>query len=231
MLKQTVMKFSGFFLSLALIAISFQGIQAKQMDDFRFASVVYQGQLDGISYYLTQDGISFTSNGLRDESMGSNGIHFTWLNANSDALIYVVDNQGFQYLLSEGLRPGASMEKVIYENIYFNIDLVIHQEIKKGSKALKYEFIVYPGGNPNDIAVGTGSSDQEILQDGSIIINQNGNNVIASAPKATQENGFGEPVEIRSGFNVENGEMTFSTEKYEQAQVLTISYDQEIWIP
>ncbi len=60
-----------------------------------------------------------------------------------------------------------AFEKVIYKNIYPSIDWVLYS--KNGH--LKYDFIVHPGGNPNDIKIKyAGNTGREMLPDGDVKI-------------------------------------------------------------
>ncbi|MFM8179758.1 MAG: hypothetical protein ACKOAG_11340, partial [Candidatus Kapaibacterium sp.] len=72
----------------------------------------------------------------------------------SAAIIPGLQNPGVENfytagLGSEGVTGVRTFGKLTYENVYPNIDMVL---VSKG-KGLKAEFIVRPGGNPNDIVM------------------------------------------------------------------------------
>jgi len=75
------------------------------------------------------------------------------LNSNPSALIIASEKQEYYenfYLAhtpEEGITNVHTCKTITYKNIYPNIDLVLHSK----PKGMKYEFVVYPGGNVNDI--------------------------------------------------------------------------------
>ena len=52
-------------------------------------------------------------------------------------------------------------QEIVYENIYYNIDLRYYST----SKGLKYDFIVHPGGNPNDIKLRYEGPEKLVIDD------------------------------------------------------------------
>ncbi len=111
--------------------------------------------------------------------------------------------------------------KVIYHDIYPNIDWVIYNN----EEGVKYDFIVYPGGNPADIKMAY--SEQE-----SIIIDHQGNlqlktslgNYTEMAPKSFQ----GEHL-IETQFKLNKQVVTFELSDYDQSSVLIIDPLVKIW--
>jgi len=85
-------------------------------------------------------------------------VDMEFVNANIDAKIRVEEpTQGyFNYYLGhcpEGITGVKAHRKVIYENMYPNIDVVFIPPLQRGIKGdlLEYDFVVKPGGNVEDI--------------------------------------------------------------------------------
>ena len=77
----------------------------------------------------------------------------SFINCNKDAEIIGEGQSGayFNYYTSavpNGITNVKAYEKIIYKNIYDNIDLAIYGV---NSQGIKYDFIIHPGGSPDDI--------------------------------------------------------------------------------
>lgn len=90
-------------------------------------------------------------------------------NTNAHATKEARDDYYEQYYGKPGFPDGIMAEtyrKVTYKNIYPNIDWVLYNT----DGHLKYDFIVHPGGNPQDIKFKyNGSDNVEITPDGDIV--------------------------------------------------------------
>jgi hypothetical protein len=173
-----------------------------------------QGEMNEVSFFLTNVGVV-----LGDD------LEINWAGSDSEAAIYSVDEEGNYEAILAGIHESDEIQKVVYENIYFNIDLVIYPT----GNALTYEFIVYPGGNPQDIALtANGGITPEMQEGGEILMANDADAMITSAPLAYQEDITGNKTVINANFNIENEKMSLETGTYEQAQVLTITYTQNV---
>jgi len=78
-----------------------------------------------------------------------------FLNSNRDAQIIASDKQSYYENFyhsntpEEGITHVCTYKQIVYKDIYPNIDLVLYPAIS----GLKYEFRVYPGGNPDGIQI------------------------------------------------------------------------------
>ena len=130
-----------------------------------------KGQINpGVQYYLRSKGVGFylKSNGLtyiweHEQKVECDGgenevlretvqLDLTFLGANPQA--EVCASKPISYLQHfytaghpEGIRNVKSFERILYEEIYPNIDLVFYVQ----DSQLKYDFIVKPGGKFSDI--------------------------------------------------------------------------------
>ena len=176
-------------------------------------AALYQGHVNEVPFSLTNSGIVF------GKSLG-----IKWTN-DTDVSVYAVDADGNYEAVAEGFAAQEDASKIVYENIYFNIDLVVYPD----KNALTYEFIVYPGGNPEDITLNIqGGIESNVLDNGDAELTYADEAILASAPLAYQEDVSGNKKVINSNFNIENEMMGVETGSYEQAQVLTITYIQNV---
>lgn len=111
-----------------------------------------------------------------------------------------------------------NFQEIVYENIYDDIDLRYYSS----DYGLKYDFIVHPGGNPNEILLGYDGADAlEIDIDGNLLIRTSLGDIIEANPFIYQ------PLpakEIAGSFKLLSS-MTFGFEiydEYQEDQVLVI---------
>ena len=91
-------------------------------------------------------------------------------------------------------------DAVHYNNLYDNIDL----EVYGGSQALKYNFVVHPGGDASHITlIYEGSEGVEVTGNGSLRIKTTVRDVIEMKPYVYQMNDNGDEVEVSSGWRVQ----------------------------
>ena len=107
-----------------------------------------------------------------------------------------------------------SYSKITYHNVYPNIDWVIY----KTSTQLKYDFIVRPGGNPNQIKLQTfWVEDLKLNKDGSLTFRNHMGSITEQTPVSLQEE-----KEIETAFKLENDVITFNLQNYNPDKPLTI---------
>ncbi len=94
---------------------------------------------------------------MKEREMGLDGNGLVWNlvfhNANPDPVITPVEKQTykFNYMLGDESKHRKNVEaykELRYESMYENIDTRFYG---KGNGTMEYDFIVYPGGNPDDI--------------------------------------------------------------------------------
>lgn len=117
-------------------------------------------------------------------------------------------------LYPEGITGARSFTKIIYENVYPNIDWVLYSN----ADGLKYDFIVHPGGNPKDIRLQySGAESMHLEPDGSVKVRTPLGEVIEKTPLVFQ----GEQV-IGSQYRVQNNTISFSISDYDKTLPLII---------
>ena len=123
----------------------------------------------------------------------------------SDQLNYI---QGVNYFTKSGKSlQKAITDKIVYENIYDNIDLVFYKN-KEGM--LKYDFFLKPGSKLSDIKLNyKGVDDLEIQSDGKLSYNTKWGQINEASPYSyLSESGD----EVSIDYNVEHNIVSFSSD-------------------
>ncbi|WP_234110530.1 SBBP repeat-containing protein [Chryseobacterium sp. R2A-55] len=109
--------------------------------------------------------------------------------------------------------------KIIYHDIYPNIDWVIYVN----NQNVEYDFVIHPGGNPNQIKFKNSWADQmKINKDGSLRMNTKLGTITEKAPISFQ-NGK----EIATKMVLKNDELSFKISSYDPKSTVTL--DPEIY--
>ena len=108
-------------------------------------------------------------------------------------------------------------QAVTYENIYPNIDIRYYSD----GGALKYDFIVKPGGNPDYIAMQYNGPDKVYVKDKELII-ETPVGVVKELYPYTYQTPLGKKQEVACRFVVKNNVVTFKLDDYDPAATLII---------
>jgi len=141
-------------------------------------------------------------------------------NSNINAKVIASDQQEtyLNYVNATGAESGfkdvKTFKTITYKNIYPNIDMVLHS-INEG---LKYEFVVYPGGNVNDIRIKwNGINNLKIAKNGGISYAFALGSMVESSPVCYQGKNI-----IGSNF-IKSGELVgFNIKDYDRSATLVI---------
>lgn len=106
---------------------------------------------------------------------------------------------------------------VTYKNIYPNIDIRYFTD----EGWVKYEFIVHPGGNPNDIIMRYEGADKISLNKGELVIKTSVGNIQELPPYTYQQSNKGRQ-EVEAKYIVKGNRVGFSVGKYEPTATLVI---------
>jgi hypothetical protein len=114
-----------------------------------------------------------------------------------------------------GILAARSFKTIKYSNIYPNIDLLVHVK----DNGMKYEFVVRPGGDVNDIQLKwNGANKISLLNDGGIKYQNGLGEMQETAPVSFLNNGLN----VSSQFIEKNNNVHFSVGSYDRTQILTI---------
>lgn len=135
------------------------------------------------------------------------------LGANADAEVAVAEGQAyFEHYYTAGIAAGhtatAAYGKIIYRNIYTNIDWVLYM----ANGRMKQEFVVWPGGKVSDIQLRYSGQEQiKIEEDGSLLVKTSLGNITEDAPVCYMEHG----VEVAGKYELSGNILTYVTGNYE----------------
>ena len=210
-------------------------INGKARNDIKFTA-----QSNGVKLFIAADGIYYQFN-KSEEKCNSARERFDFVfnkkNRNSETKLYRLDMKLIganpspkivreeisayfeNYFLancSQGITNVFGCSKIIFQSIYPNIDWVIYTK----NNQTEYDFIVHPGGNPNDIKIKYNYSKH-------ITINKNGSATVATTLGEITE---GAPVcsnanntkNVSSKFVLKNNMLQFSIGAYDKSQLLVI---------
>ena len=114
----------------------------------------------------------------------------------------------------QGILGVRSFGKIVYENIYDDIDLVF----RSSEGRMKYEFIVKPGGDVSDIRLVYSGADQlDVKDDGALDVVTPLGRIEEQAPISYQGDAA-----IASSFHLNGSEVTFDVSAYDHAKTLVI---------
>jgi uncharacterized repeat protein (TIGR01451 family) len=115
----------------------------------------------------------------------------------------------------DGITGVKSYQKIIYENIYENIDLVFYSN----EQGLKYDFIVKPGGKVDDIKLRYKDIDKiKLLNNGNLEITNPLGKLTENKPFSYQNN----KQEIKSNYILKGRTISFQIDNYDKSKNLII---------
>jgi PKD repeat protein len=181
---------------------------------YMYSNGTFQLQLhqNSFSYQLLQretvgEKVSFTANRIDIKLEGAN--------TNPEILAAQPSKDNFNYYTSgKSITNVRYFQKVTYQNIYPKIDLVFYLT----DQQLKYDFIVHPGGNSNDIKL-TYNGLQKLLKnrDGSITLKTEIGAIEEQIPAAYVNEKL---VDVH--FKKHQNSVSFHVPKYDKSKTLTI---------
>lgn len=155
------------------------------------------------------------SNDIRTETYRLD-IKISGINPNSEISTENKNEEVFHYY-NHDLLNIHSFNKVIYHNIYPNIDWVIYE--KNGF--IKYDFIIHPGGNPKQIKLEAKWADEIVLDDyGNLLLKTTFGTIQEKKPISFQDG-----KQIATNFILEDGIIGFSIGDYNPDSLLIIDPD------
>lgn len=186
--------------------------------------------------YFMQNGISYIFRGAEKESIEPNKeslseikayrLNMEFIGANAHCSIYGLNEQKgiYNYYIkgnSVGITGARGFSEILYEDIYPNIDLKIYKSPEK--KGFKYDFIVKPGADPDNIRFKyIGLNNIKISDMGSLLITTPYGIVEENKPFTYQDiNHKEEVIPSRFKINPEN-EISFELGAYDRTKELKI---------
>lgn len=222
-------------------SLDFQGFEENkgQLTGEDASKVLYFHKDNGFTVFLTPTGIVYQfnqykkveqSNPTSSEQKFGNGLELanyevstyrmdmTLIGANLSAKVssYGKSTDYKNYYNYDALGV-FSYEKIIYENVYPNIDWVVY----KSERGIKYDFIVRPDGDPNQIKFKAKWVEKMHLDsEGNLLLENSLGTVKENKPISFQ----GERA-INTAFVLKNDTLSYSLGKYNKQETLIIDPD------
>jgi hypothetical protein len=191
------------------------------------------GQFDGdVNYvsrgsnytlYVTNDEIVLSL--LNAETGKYSTLRMDWVGGNESATIKAVNELAAKtnYMFgekSDWITGVSNYEKVVYENAYDGIDMVLYGS---NEGRLEYDFVVDAGKDYSQIGLNfDGAKSLEVDANGNLVINMEGGTLTQKAPVAYQTID-GKQVEVDVSFDIkENGQVGFKVGDYDNTKELRI---------
>lgn len=146
-----------------------------------------------------------------------------FLGSNEDVKIVAEDSlQALRHYYNGGkegpITHVRSFRKIRYENLYEQIDLLVYSD----GKNLKYDFIVKPGADPQDIRLAySGMNSLELMQDGSMNTHTSLGNLHEGKPYSYQLQGE-DTVTVSNSYTIAKNVVQFELGSYNKDQTLII---------
>lgn len=102
-----------------------------------------------------------------------------------------------------------SYKKITYKNVYKNIDWVLYSS--NSSNAVKYDFIVHPGGNPADIKIKYEGANNLRIENGALVASNPLGSITEQAPVSYTSN----KQPVSSKYVLNGNTLSFETGKYD----------------
>lgn len=193
------------------------------------SNFLYKGLSGNADIYLETNGVTYVvgdanNNQKRvdakegrlkgEQTLSFHAYKTIWKNANTNARLANLSPESYYHNYYLGKDPSrwkgnvGVYKNVIYNNIYKNIDVSYYSE----DGNLKYDFIVKPGGNINDIVLQFQGTDGLQLNDGLLTIKTSVGNIIELKPY-TYQYIDGKKVEVTARYKLKNNEISFVIDK------------------
>ncbi|MDW8157638.1 MAG: SBBP repeat-containing protein [Bacteroidia bacterium] len=188
----------------------------------------YHTQFNGVSLYFRNNTVSylFPKKQLgKDKYKSYYCIDFQLIGSNSSPTIISqkpILGSPCYYISNLGSAIIPAYSEIIYQNIYPNIDLIWRQE----NNHLKYEFLVHPGANPQNIRIRyVGATKVKISKNGNLIIQNPEGEIQEYSPYSYYK---GTSKKLATAFRVEGDIISFDLpQNLDPTQTLVI--DPLVW--
>ncbi|MBN4081845.1 SBBP repeat-containing protein, partial [bacterium AH-315-C07] len=206
--------------------------------------IKYYTEFGNLNIYLRKDGLDYVikkvpnydhSTRIMQGDFEAYRIKLRLLECNSNVIIRAEQKSLDYYNYYHAHCPGGinkvfSYEKLIYENIYNNIDLVYYTS----ENGFKYDFIIKPGGDVNDIKINyQGSEHVQVTNDGSLLISTPLGPIVENIPYSylvynSESREVQNNFPIKTSYQLNGDIVSFSTPKYDPEATLIID-PQVLW--
>ncbi len=184
--------------------ITYVFLNPKQLDDFH-----------RVKKDMTQ-----THSGMIDAS----AYHVNFVGAREDVSVIgedILSSYNNYYIGNDPSRWASEVHKygtLRYRELYNGIDLLFAQH----DHYFKYEFMVQPGANPNQITMEYEGVKGLSLSKGNLIVRTDNGQIIELKPFAFQLDNHGDTLVVECNYRLEKQKLSFSIETYDPTRILVI---------
>lgn len=185
-------------------------------------SILFSAQQDGITTNLTRDGILFDFYKIEGKRIigdvikmnfkSSNDFQISTLKLNPNRYNYFIGNDKYDWV-----KNAKSYEKIRLENLYNGIDL----ELMLTKQSPRYDFIIEPFANPNQIEFSFEGIENINIEDDNLIV-KTLNSIIENKNLFAYQEVNGAKRRIECKFILKNNSIQFDLGKYDESKELII---------
>lgn len=241
LLRNILRALCSLFIFSSISVIVHADLINNQLDKYQF--IENKGQFVDQNGNQVTDILFIAKNGLKSVYIRNNGITFVDLETTTEENIFSAKRQNMDFAAHNGNTKITGLDKspdhinyylphcpqgilnvrkyaiIEYENLYDNIDFQIY--INSDGK-LQYDFIVNPGGNPEDICFRMTNTDKLVLQKGDLIVRSADDEIVHQSPITYQIIDNKRQI-IRSGFKIlSHNSVGFDISDYNKSKKLVI---------
>lgn len=241
-LKTNISILLFFFLSSQFAFSQFQFVENKGQWNEK---VKFKGDVSSGAFFLEKQGFTFLLHNPSDLQKIANRVHgrpdsinslnnniilhsfsykvfFLGCNLSSTIVTEKPLNSYNNYFIGNDPARWAGgcklFQAITYKNIYPNIDVRYYAE----GDQLKYDFIVYPGGDPNQIVMKYEGPEKISVNNKELIIETSVGQVKESEPYTYQNNEMGKREKIFAKYVVRDQLVSFKIKNYDKTKILVI---------
>lgn len=178
----------------------------------------------GMIYYLKE------INTLNEDFLEYNSFRFDveFVNSNKNIIIEAIDtvtaNSNFYFQnCPNGITNVKEFKKIIYKNIYKNIDLVFY--FNETNNAFKYDFILHPYSNPQDIKLKYNGAKSILINNGNLVIKTPICEIVEQKPFAyviSNKSSNSILTKVKAEFSIKNKIVSYKLGNYNKNNKLVI---------
>jgi hypothetical protein len=192
--------------------------------------ILFTTEVNGTKLFFRNDAVSYVFSKVevdpRTQTAEVKGLYrmdLEFVGANSNVKVISEAETGTLYNFYTTNRPVVGVRnygRLVYKNLYNNIDLVFYATSNGG---MKYDFVVRPGGNVNDIRLRHTAADRVALEKGALVATNAYGSLRDEAPFSFVQTPSGAQGRIvASQYLVKDGVITFQVGNVAKNEILVI---------
>ena len=186
--------------------------------------VLYKAVLPHSDVYFRRGGVSYVQNSIEGEQIVQYRTDLDFEGANTGVVVSGEGAESARYNFYTGdniIQDAKSFNKIVYSNVYDNIDLVFYlKETRPGYRQMKYDFIARPGANPDRIKMTYKGAERVSLQDGRVVAQTSIGSLADETPVSFS--GAGNVNVVPTAYRLDGNTISFELGVYDAGKPLVI---------